>query len=256
MSYYYTIIEKFNNNELFMISISKKDDDEIKIYNVKNYSGDKVALFEDLVEKITNNRTEDAYLWMNDYKNDYQTINSDIRKVRDVIIKADDQSYKVKKNESEFVTIFLKNSRNYIDKDISQFNVGIVNNIVLNYSYYTYENANTLISINDYSDTLSEEQRTQLNTYVAEETKEIQNAFPQIMPTVDIASLPTTPPPEIDITTLPPANTTDEFIINASRLQLATSGVNANSFNPSNYMLQSVNIDTQIFKKAMEEIII
>lgn len=256
MSYYYTVIEKFNNNELFMISISKKGDDEIKIYNVRNYSGDRVALFEDLVEKITSGRTEDAYLWMNDYKNDYQTINSDIRKVRDVIIKADDQSYKVKKNESEFVTIFLKNSRNYIDKDISEFNVGITNNIVLNYSYYTYENANTLISVNDYSNTLPEEQKTQLNTYVAEETKEIQNAFPQIVPTVDISSLPTTAPPVVDISTLPPANTSDEFVISASRLQLATSEASSVSFNPSNYMLQSVNLDTQIFKKAMEDIVV
>ena len=80
MSYYYTVIEKFNDGELFMISITKKDDDEIKIYNVKNYNNDKVALFEELVEKITVNRTEDAYLFMNDYKEDYITINSDIRK--------------------------------------------------------------------------------------------------------------------------------------------------------------------------------
>ena len=254
MSYYYTVIEKFSNGDLFMISITKKDDDEIKIYNVKNYNNDKVALFEELVEKITVNRTEDAYLFMNDYENDYTTINSDIIKVRDVIINADDTSYKVKKNESQFVTLFLKNSRLYLDNDISEFNVGITNDIILNYNYYTYDNADTLISVNDYSNDLTDEQKTELNNYVAAETAEVVNLYPQIAPTIDISTLPTTPPPNIDVSTLPAENTSYDFIIQASRLQLATSGSNSKSFNPTNYIMESVNLDTQIFKEAMKNI--
>ena len=51
MSYYYTVIEKFNDGELFMISITKKDDDWFEIvldtpYNFDPSNGNLLIIWE------------------------------------------------------------------------------------------------------------------------------------------------------------------------------------------------------------------
>lgn len=96
------------------------------------------------------------------------------------------------------MTLFLKNSRNYVNKSIDEHEATTTtkNRIVLNRSWYTLENDNKLISINDYSETLSEEVKTELNTYVEQERKEA------------ISQIQTFQPPVGDINTLASNNGT------------------------------------------------
>jgi hypothetical protein len=255
MSYYYAIIEQFSdNNELYIFGLSNNQNDEIKLYNVSSYENDRVALFDDAISYMTKDRTEDAYLWLSEYKQEYQLINPDIRKVRDVIIKADDSSYKVKKNESDFVTLFLKNSRNYVDKSIDEHEATTTtkNRIVLNRQYYTLENDNKLISVNEYSGTLSEEVKTELNTYVDQERTTLTSQINTYTPPVgDINTLPVNNTGSVSISTELKADTTNDRLISIEKMNLATSGNDVPSFNPTNILIEHTILDNKIFKEGM-----
>jgi len=261
MAYYYAIIEQFaDNNELYIFSLSNNQNDEVKLYNVSSYENNRVALFEDAIAYMTKDRTEDAYLWLSEYKEEYQLINPDIRKVRDVIILADNNSYKVQKGPAtdKFVTLFLKNSRNYINKSIDEHELTttIKNRIVLNRSYYTLENDNKLISINDYSETLSEEVKTELNTYVEQERTTLNNQIQTYQAPVGDLSTLTSNTGTITISTELKSDTTNDRYISIEKMNMATSGNDAPNFNPTNILIEHTILDNKIFKEGMKDIVI
>jgi len=260
MAYYYAIIEQFaDNNELYIFSLSNNQNEEVKLYNVSSYEKNRVALFEDAIAYMTKDRTEDAYLWLSEYKEEYQLINPDIRKVPDVIILADNNSYKVQKGPAtdKFVTLFLKNSRNYINKSIDEHEATTTtkNRIILNRSYYTLENDNKLISINDYSETLSEEVKTELNTYVEQERTTLNNQIKTNQaPAGDLSTL--TSSSSVSISTELKADTTNDRYISIEKMNMATSGNDVPNFNPTNILIEHTILDNKIFKEGMNGITI
>ena len=260
-NYYYAIIEQFSdNNELYIFSLSNNQNDEVKLYNVSSYENNRVALFEDAITYMTKDRTEDAYLFLNDYKDEYQLINPDIRKVKDVIILADNNSYKVQKGPAteKFVTLFLKTSRNYVNKSIDELEATTTtkNRIVLNRSYYTLENDNKLISVNDYSETLSEEVKTELNTYVEQERTTLTSQIkPYVPPVGDIDTLPVNTG-SVSLSTELKADTTNDRYISIEKMNLVTSSNDAPTFNPTNVLIEHTILDNKIYKEGMKNIVI
>ena len=253
---YYLHFEKFTDGSLLHVGICD-DNEDVKIFDIVNY--DSISeLSEDFILYVSKNKTQDAYLYFHNYKDDKELINDYIREVEGVIIKSDDNSKndKDKGNNSGKPTIFLYDSRKIINKDLDEFteefNLNFKNDVVINDNFFTQDNYNKSVPISEYTEGLDQTEIKSFDTFIEEKQEEIKNS-------IDL----TTPPPVVDETKLiiqplqtniPTEEPTPDFFIAKENLKLTEDTTSDNfTFNPTNLLIQSTNINTLLLKKGLEQ---
>jgi len=251
MSNYYLHFERFNDNSLLHIGVCDEKE-QVKIFDIKNYNN-LLELSEELLLYVSKNRTENANMYLHNYRDDLRLINNSIRKIERFIIKADDDGKgQDKGNNSDFTTINLIDSREIINKDLNDFDIQKKNNTIINRSFFTQENYNKSVPITEYTEGLSTEEVQQFDNFIEEKQTDIKNL-------IDLTIEPYKGEFDLPIVinnAIPPEPTTDEIIkTNITKENLIlTEDVNSSNFkfNPTNLLNQSTTDNCIILTRGLK----
>ncbi len=254
MNNYYLHFERFKDGSLLHIGVCD-DKEQVKIFDSTKYNN-LLELSEDLLLYVSKNRTQDANLYLHNYKDDLRLMNKFLRKIEQFIIKADDNSDKNNGNNSGFTTINLIDSREIVNKDLKdfdeEFKLEIKNDIIINNNFFTQENYNKSVSLTDYTNGLNETEINNLSTYVDNTQTAIKNTIdlsPIILPT-NITF------PTITLPTITDDPIEDDLYIIQENVNLALQPNDDNlKMNPTNLIIESTYINTKILKMGLEKII-
>lgn len=253
---YYSHFEKFKDGSLLHIGICD-DNEDVKIFDITKYNS-LTELCLELILYVSKNKTEDANLYFHNYAEDKELINDDIREVEGVIIKSDDNSGKDKGNNSGKPTIFLKNSRNLIDKDLDEFtqefNLEIKNDSVINNNFFTQDNYNKPVPINEYTEGLDQTEINNFNSFIEEKQEEIKNSIDTTIPipTVDETKLTIEPIPA----NIPEVDPSPDYFITLENIKLTEDTTSDNfTFNPTNILIESSTTNTLILKRGLSTVL-
>jgi len=258
---YYLHFERFSDGSLLHIGVCN-DNEEIKIFDVTEYDDNLLSLSEQLLLYVSKNRTENANLYLHNYRDDLRLINKFIRRIERFIIKGDDEGVGQEQgNNSDFTTINLIDSREIINKDLSEFdeefNLPIKNDIVVNRNYFTKENINKSVPVSDYVVGLPQNEIQSFDTYVSEKQEELKQ-------NVDL-TIPVSLPQNIENLNLPIINPiqqnvqiepTNEFKILAENVNLAKEAGSDNfKINPTNLIVESTYTNTLLLSKGLKQVL-
>lgn len=252
MSNYYLHFERFSDNSLLHIGACDEKE-QVKIFDVNNYNNNLLALSEELLLYVSKNRTENANLYLHNYKDDLRLINKFIRRIEQFIIKADDDGKgQGQGNNSNFTTINLIDSREIINKDLNDFDIQKKNNTVINKTFFTQENYNKSVPIADYTEGLSNQEIQAFDDFIEEKQTEIKNLIDlTIEPYQGDFDLP------IVLNNAIPSTPTIDDIIKANIAKenlILTEDVTSTNFkfNPTNLLNQSTTDNVIILMRGLK----
>lgn len=251
MSNYFLHFERFNDNSLLHIGVCDEKE-QVKIFDVNNYDNNLLLLSEELLLYVSKNRTENANMYLHNYKDDLRLINKFIRRIERFIIKADDDGKGQEQNNSDFTTINLIDSREIINKDLNDFDIQKKNNVVINNSFFTQENYNKSVPIADYTEGLSNQEIQAFDSFIEEKQTEIKNL-------IDLTIEPYQGEFDLPIVinnAVPPTATTDDIIkqnIAKENLVLTEDVTSSNfKFNPTNLLNESTTDNVIILTRGLK----
>jgi len=259
MNNYYLHFERFNDGSLLHIGTCN-DQEEVKIFDVTAYNN-LLALSEALLLYVSKNRTQNATLYLHNYRDDLRIINKFIRRISQFIIKGNDEGDPNNGNSSNFTTINLIDSKGIINKELSEFdeefNLDIKNDIVVNRDYFTQENINKSVPVSDYTTGLSQTEIQSFDTYVAEKQTELKQS-------VDL-TVPVSPPQNIENFNIPILNPIEQNVENEATNELKILQENVNlvqdagsdnfKINPTNLIVESTYTNTLLLKKGLNQVL-
>jgi len=252
---YFLHFERFKDENLYLIGVANELNDKIKLFNVVDYNNDLLTLSEDLLNYVSNNKSNNANLYLHNYRDDLKLINNFIRKISQFIIKGDDEGKGEQKgNNSNFTTINLIDSKELLNVELKDFdeayNLDIKNDIVINSDYYTYENNNAVVDVKEYTSGLNTNISTQIETYFIETRNQLKQQVDLTTQPITYVALPkATPPPTY--TNIPQAD--EDFIIQKQNVEIALStDNNALTLNPTSLIIESTKLNCLLLKKGLK----